>query len=85
MTSKDKINFPSEEEKQRIFQELEDPNYQYDTFLITEEASFLTQVKYELCQNILCRQREKQLGLKNLASLLDLEESKIKRLLNCQV
>ncbi|KLL02795.1 MAG: hypothetical protein MRECE_9c037 [Mycoplasmataceae bacterium CE_OT135] len=85
MTVKNKISFPSEEEKQRIYQELEDPNYQYDTFLITEEAPFLTQVKYELCQNILRRQREKQLGLKNLASLFDLEESKVRQLLNCQV
>ena len=85
MTAKNKINFPSEEEKQRIFQELEDNNYQYDTFLITEEAPFLTQVKYELCQSILHFQREKQLGLKNLASLLNLEEDKVKQLLNCQV
>ena len=79
------IKFPSEGEIEKNFRELEETGEQNEFFLFTGGSSLLTQIKFSLCQRILCFCRKEKLEAKYLAYRLDLEEEKAIRLLNCQV
>ncbi|WNE40990.1 MAG: hypothetical protein mread185_000447 [Mycoplasmataceae bacterium] len=53
--------------------------------VISEDASTLEKIKYELCQNIALYKREKKIELKKLANVLKLDELATNKLLHYHI
>jgi predicted XRE-type DNA-binding protein len=80
-----RIDFPSEAALKRIRNRLSDPGYQGGNLALPSSATETDRAKYQLCQLIAKYQREHGLLQKQIATKLNVDESRISDILRGKI
>jgi hypothetical protein len=79
-----KINSKNSEYK-KYLQELDDPNYQGGSWVLSENATPLEQAKYDICQKVISYKRNNQLTTEQLAQKVQLTKPETEDILYCRL